>query len=170
MRFGYGSLLKRLTLYSKQLVVLGLFALPITSRLEKISIGKPLPAPKPPQPTDPDPRTVRLQKFFSRLHCPVAYLAEDFVRAADENHLDWRLLPSISIIESSGGKAYKNNNIFGWGEGPKLFPSVRAGLTEVAFKLGNSSLYKNRTSAAKLRLYNPDESYVGAVTTVMNRI
>ena len=70
-----------------------------------------------------DPRTVRLKKFLTKLHCPVAYLSEEFVRAADDNHLDWRLLPSIAIIESGGGKAYirEKNNIFGWGGGEIYF-------------------------------------------------
>src|SRR5947209_6384567 len=106
MRFGYGQLRRSLTLYSKQLLlVLGMLALP-TTRLQKVADAMPSPARRP-QPPDPDPRTVRLKKFFSRLHCPVSYLAEDFIHAADENHLDWRLLPSISIIESGGGKAYR---------------------------------------------------------------
>src|SRR5205085_2353606 len=83
-----------------------------------------------PKPADPDPRTVRLKKFLSRLHCPVTYLAEDFIHAADENHLDWRLLPSISIIEASGGQAYKNNNTFDLGAGPHLCPTVTAGAEE----------------------------------------
>ncbi|MBV9611265.1 MAG: glucosaminidase domain-containing protein, partial [Acidobacteriaceae bacterium] len=98
------------------------------------------------------------------------YLAEDFVQAADENQLDWRLLPSISVIESGGGKAYRNNNIFGWNNGATLFPSIRAGLNEVAYKLSHSPLYRNRDIPGKLRLYNPDESYAGAVVSVMNRI
>jgi len=171
MRFGYGLPRKGLALYSKQLVlVLGFFALPVTTRPEKAAGTIPLPPTKRLRPAETDPRTIRLKRFLSRLHCPVTYLAEDFIHAADENHLDWRLLPSISIIESSGGKAYKNNNIFGWGEGPQPFPSVRAGLNEVAFKLGKSPLYRNRDSVGKLRIYNPDENYPGLVTTVMNRI
>jgi hypothetical protein len=98
-------------------------------------------------------------------------MAEDFVRAADDNHLDWRLLPSISVIESSGGKAYRNNNIFGWGiGGPLPFPSIRAGLNMVAFKLGKSALYRNLDIPGKLRVYNPDASYPGKVMDVMNRI
>ena len=171
MRFGYGLPYRRFALYSKQLLlVLGFFSLPVTTRPEKTAGATPLPPTKRRGPAETDPRTIRLRRFLSRLHCPVTYLAEDFVQAADENHLDWRLLPSISIIESSGGKAYKNNNIFGWGQGPQLFPSVRAGLNEVAFKLGKSPLYRNRDSVDKLRIYNPDENYPGLVTSVMNRI
>lgn len=122
------------------------------------------------RPTGPDPRTIRLRRFLSKLHCPVATMSEDFVQAADDNQLDWRLLPSIAVIESSGGKAYKNNNIFGWRQGDEVFPTIRAGLNQVAYKLGRSPLYRSRSSLAKLRLYNPNEEYPGNVMAVMNRI
>jgi hypothetical protein len=119
-----------------------------------------------------DPRTVRLKKFLGKLKCPVAYLAEDFVRAADDNHLDWRLLPSIAIIESGGGKAYirEKNNIFGWGGGEIYFTSVQAGVQQVAYELGRGSLYRRHNSLGKLHLYNPDENYAQQVLAVMRRI
>jgi len=119
-----------------------------------------------------DPRTIRLKKFLNKLRCPVAYLAEDFVRAADDNHLDWRLLPSIAIIESGGGKAYlrEKNNIFGWGGGEIYFTSVDAGLQTVAYELGRGPLYRHHNSLGKLHLYNPDENYAQQVMAVMRRI
>ncbi len=171
MRFAYGSIAARLSSYSKQLtIVLGLLVLPLTMRFEKVAHANPAPPAKRPDPVRPDVRTIRLKKFFSRLHCPVTYLAEDFVHAADDNQLDWRLLPSIAVIESGGGKAYRNNNIFGWNNGQDPFPTVRAGLNEVAFKLGQSPLYRNRDLMGKLHLYNPDETYADSVVAVMNRI
>src|SRR5579875_688840 len=171
MRFSYGWLGRSVARFSKQLMLaLGLLALPITIRLDKVTAAKPAPPITPPQPISPDPRAVRLKKFFSRLHCPVTYLAEDFVQTADENSLDWRLLPSISVVESGGGKAYRNNNIFGWNNGQTLFPTIRAGLHEVAYKLGKSPLYRNRDVVGKLRLYNPDETYATSVVKLMNRI
>ncbi|MBV9033236.1 MAG: glucosaminidase domain-containing protein [Acidobacteriaceae bacterium] len=162
---------------SKQIMVaLGLIALPITLRLEKVTASpKPKPFAKVPhyQPL-PEPisdlRTIRLSRFLSKLHCPVSYLAEEFVHAADDNQIDWRLLPSISVIESGGGKAYRNNNIFGWSNGNYTFASLRAGINEVAFKLGKSSLYRNLDLRGKLRLYNPDQNYAEAVIAVMHRI
>lgn len=173
MRVGYNCLRRRLSLLSKHLLVTaGLVAMPVTTKLEKVGSAKPIgikPAQQPISP-DPDPRTVRLKKFLSRLHCPDANLAEDFVHAADDNDLDWRLLPSISVIESGGGKAYRNNNLFGWNQGDEPFPTIRAGLNEVAFKLGRSGLYRNRTSLQKLRAYNPDVTYADRVLQVMNRI
>jgi hypothetical protein len=180
MHVGYTCVQTSLPAASRRLLVAAcLMVLPLSVQLEKAASVSPVPDAKAcviksasarPQ-VVVDPRTTRLKKFFSKLHCPVIDMAEDFIRAADDNHLDWRLLPSISVIESSGGKAYINNNIFGWGTGgPLPFPSIRAGLNEVAFKLGNSSLYRNRDVFGKLRLYNPDESYPYKVMSVMNRI
>jgi hypothetical protein len=172
MHFGYKELRTRVHLSSKQLMVaIGLFALPATLQLDKVASAEPiLPKLNTPVTPSPDPRTVRLAGFFSRLHCPVLNLAQDFIYEADANHLDWRLLPSISVIESGGGKAYKNNNIFGWNNGAQFFPTIRSGIKEVAYKLGRSPLYKNRDSVGKLRVYNPDGNYVQTVVSVMNRI
>jgi hypothetical protein len=154
---------------SKQfLVVASILAAPVTLQLEHVVLAKPTPAQATPVPRDP--RIVRLHQFFSRLHCPVRDLSEEFVHAADDNDLDWRLLPSISIIESSGGKAYRNNNIFGWANGDWPFPTIRAGLHQVAFRLGKSILYRNRSTEEKLKLYNPDEAYPGRVQEVMQMI
>ena len=177
MHVGYSCLAKKVANASKQImVVFGLLALPITMRLEKVAAApKPkslanAPQYRPFQESSADLRTVRLRKFLSKLHCPVAELAEDFVQAADDNHIDWRLLPSISVIESGGGKVYRNNNIFGWGNGNYPFASLRSAINAVAFKLGKGPLYRNQTLRGKLHLYNPDENYASVVISVMNRI
>ena len=168
MQVDYSWLKKSAVVPKLLAVAAGLIALPLTIRTERVAP----PPPKPVKLSQPalDPRTVRLTNFLTRLHCPVAALASDFIRAADENHLDWRLLPSIAMIESGGGKAYKNNNIFGWNNGDRLFPSVRAGIEEVAYRLGKGPLYRHRNSIGKLRLYNPNDGYVNMVLHVMNRI
>jgi len=117
-----------------------------------------------------DARLLILKKFFERRESPVASLSRDFLLAADRNRLDWRLLPSISIIESGGGKAYRNNNIFGWAGCEQQFPSVRDGIHIVAGRLANSKLYKNKNLDAKLALYNPHSDYRPRVKSVMARI
>jgi hypothetical protein len=172
MRVDYSLLRKAGYGFSKQLmIIVGLIALPITMRLEKVASAEPISTPRPSKSVPTlDPRTVRLTTFFSKLRCPVTYLSQDFVDAADENALDWRLLPSISVVESGGGKAARNNNLFGWDNGNQFFPTLRAGINHVAFKLGRSALYRNHDSAGKLRIYNHDENYVHAVLDVMNRI
>jgi hypothetical protein len=167
MTFGYNAnsgALRKKTL----LVAMGVVAIPLSFHIHD---SAPVAPAQPKIPTSPrDARVTRLHGFLSKLACPVASMADDFVRAADENHLDWRLLPSIAVIESGGGKAYKNNNIFGWNKGEQSFASIRSGLELVAYKLGHSPLYRRRDSLGKLRIYNEDEDYAGAVMAVMNRI
>lgn len=177
MRVSYSCIRSVWSLLSKRIVMAaGLLILPLTSKIEKAASAEPVPvkAPVPAKEAESaigtDPRTARLRRFFTNLHCPVLSMAEDFVHAADDNQLDWRLLPSISVVESGGGKEYRNNNIFGWNNGSQPFPSIRAGLNLVAFKLGQSPLYRNQNLFGKLRLYNPDSSYTYKVIEVMNRI
>lgn len=117
-----------------------------------------------------DLRAARLKQYFASMRCPIRELASDFIEAADDNHLDWRLLPSISMIESGGGKAFRNNNIFGWNNCDTAFPTIRAGIRQVAFKLGRLPIYRNRGSHDKLRLYNPYSWYPGRVERVMDAI
>ncbi len=101
---------------------------------------------------------------------PVSHLAPDFVDAADRNTLDWRLLPSIAVIESGAGKEYTNNNIFGWDSGKTKFPSVRAGIHTVATRLSKSRLYKHKPITALLSTYNPRADYAARVIRVMQSI
>lgn len=117
-----------------------------------------------------DPRLSRLQKFFGDRDCPLRDSAKDFLIAADQNQLDWRLLPSISIIESSGGKYYGNNNVFGWASSKEKFTSVRAGIHYVAAQLGKSRRYKGKDTDSKLQMYNPLPEYSQRVKAVMRAI
>jgi hypothetical protein len=114
-----------------------------------------------------DPRLVRLQKYFSERDCPLRAAAADFLAAADQNELDWRLLPSISMIESSGGKDYRNNNVFGWDSCKERFASVEDGIHFVAAKLAQSDKYKGKNLDDKLRTYNPNPAYPHKVKAVM---
>ena len=50
-----------------------------------------------------DPRLETLKKFFKSIDCPAQDFAEEFLKAADRHKLDWRLLPSLSVMESGGG-------------------------------------------------------------------
>jgi len=117
-----------------------------------------------------DPRLQMLRQFLEENGAPVAKHAEVFLKAADDYDLDWRLLPSISIIESSGGKHCKRNNVFGWGNGEEAFPSVRAGIYAVAERLANSKFYKNKDVEHILRTYNADSEYPARVKRVMRNI
>ena len=144
------------------LVVAGLLAAPFTTSVQQYRA----------QPTvdQNDPRLSRLTKFFADRDCPLRDSAKDFLFAADQNELDWRLLPSISFIESSGGKDYRNNNVFGWDSCKERFPSVRAGIHYVAAQLGRSNRYKGKDVDRKLQLYNPLPEYSQRVKAVMRAI
>jgi len=144
------------------LLVAGLLAAPATVSVQQYQAS--------PVVKQNDPRLSRLQKFFGDRDCPLRDSAKDFLVAADQNHLDWRLLPSISIIESSGGKYYGNNNVFGWDSCKEKFTSVRAGIHYVAAQLGKSRRYKDKDIDSKLQLYNPLPEYSQRVKAVMRSI
>lgn len=117
-----------------------------------------------------DPRLTRLQNFFAAKARPLRNLAADFLAAADRNGLDWRLLPSISIIESGGGKVCRNNNIFGWNSGRQSFSSIREAIHTIASRLANSRIYRHKDVDHILALYNPRPDYGEKVKSVMRRI
>ncbi len=117
-----------------------------------------------------DPRLESLKNFFQKGDCPVRELAAEFLRAADRHKLDWRLLPSISLVESGGGRVAPNNNLFGWDGGRAIFASVRAGIHDVASRLESSKLYRDKDVDGILRTYNPNADYPQVVKSVMRRI
>lgn len=117
-----------------------------------------------------DPRLASLKSFFQKGDCPVFDESAEFLRAADRHSLDWRLLPSISMVESGGGRAAPNNNLFGWDNGRAVFSSFRAGIHDVASRLETSKLYRDKDVDGILRMYNPSASYSGVVKSVMKRI
>lgn len=117
--------------------------------------------------TPKDPRLVRLESYFEEKQCPVKHFAKDFVDAADRHQLDWRLLPSLAFVESTGGKSYRNNNIFGWANGGVRFKSVKSSIHIVAERLANSHYYRGKPLDRLLRTYNPVPGYAGRVMEVM---
>jgi len=117
-----------------------------------------------------DPRFIRLKSFFQKWDCPARHYVEAFLTAADKYDLDWRLLPSLSVVESSGGKSAKNNNLFGWDSGKAQFSSPMAGIYEVGYRLAYSTLYKDKDLDDLLNTYNPNEEYAQRVKSVMRMI
>jgi hypothetical protein len=117
-----------------------------------------------------DPRLQSLRKFFADSGCPALEYAPAFLEAADDYGLDWRLLPGISFIESTGGKAAWRNNFFGWDSGRAEFASPVAGIRAVAYFLAHSGRYKRKNSGQKLRAYNPAPGYAVKVESIMRRI
>lgn len=119
---------------------------------------------------EPDLRLAKLEQYLAARKSPVLHLAKDFLIAADKNGLDWRLLPSLSVVESSAGKHYRNNNIFGWANGDKRFPSVKAGIHIVAAELANSRYYRGKSLDQKITTYNRLPHYKIQVKKVMAQV
>ncbi len=144
------------------LLVAGLLTVPVTASVHQYHA--------PPTVDQRDPRLCKLKAFFTERSCPLSTSAEDFLVAADQNDLDWRLLPSISIVESSGGKDYRNNNVLGWDSCNEKFPSVQAGIHYVAAQLARSKTYRNKNLDEKLLIYNPRPEYPGRIKAVMRSL
>ena len=117
-----------------------------------------------------DPRLESLKRFFEKAACPALEYVSSFLEAADIYDLDWRLLPSISYIESAGGKTAANNNLFGWDAGRARFSSSVAAIHEVGYRLTHSVLYRNKDLDAILATYNPVTGYAAKVKSVMRQI
>jgi len=84
--------------------------------------------------------------------------------------LDWRLLPSLSYVESTGGKTARDNNFFGWDSGRAKFSSPVAAIRAVAERLSRGERYHDKTLDQKLAIYNPISGYARKVKSVMRRI
>ena len=117
-----------------------------------------------------DPRYAALRQFFDKGSCPASRYADEFLDVADTYTLDWRLLPSISYVESTGGKAGRNNNIFGWDSGRAQFSTPAAGIYTVGYRLAHSGLYRQKSLDEVLATYNSEASYGRKVKSVMRRI
>lgn len=117
-----------------------------------------------------DLREVILRKFFNRTHCPAENYAGVFVAEADAHGLDWRLLPSLSIVESGGGKHAAGNNLFGWANGATSFSSISEAIHHVAAALSLGKSYRGKNLEGKLFAYNPRTDYKAMVTAIMQQI
>jgi hypothetical protein len=150
-------------LLSGGLVVLGVASIPI--RMSSRTVPTPLE-----QEYRSDRRLVPLRQFFTRAECPAAEYAVDFLMVADEYALDWRLLPSLSFVESTGGKASPYNNLFGWDSGRAHFSTPSVAIHSVGSFLANSTLYRSKSLDEILATYNPDRDYAAKVKSVMRQI
>lgn len=64
-----------------------------------------------------DGRAKIIESFFREYNSPLSFYSEVFIQVSDRYGLDWRLLPSIAMQESSGAKRIiqESHNPFGFG-------------------------------------------------------
>lgn len=65
----------------------------------------------------PDRRVNILRAYLASKNSPLANSADLFVQRADKYNIDWRLLASISGVESTFGQQIPNNSFNAWGWG-----------------------------------------------------
>jgi len=117
-----------------------------------------------------DPRIERLKAFFDSYHCPAPRYIGEYLRMADAYHVDYRLLPALSVRESTCGRFEKAYNRWGWKSGDVGFASVQQGIEHVARELAEAPQYKGKTVDQILWTYNPREAYSGEVKKLMEKI
>jgi len=118
----------------------------------------------------PDPRVMRLEAFFKAYDCPGPLHVQEYLRAADSHALDYRMLPAISLVESTCGAFERMNNRWGWDSVQSGFPSVPAGIDYISGQLAEAPQYKGKTVKEKLFTYNPYPEYVRQVERLMRQI
>ena len=80
-----------------------------------------------------DIRVAALENVFSKYNSPLKPYARDYVTLADKYGVDWKLLPAISGLESSFGKALISGtyNAYGWGSGTIYFKDWTDGIDTI---------------------------------------
>lgn len=64
-----------------------------------------------------DKRAKILKNFLEKYNSPLAQYSDVFVKSADANRIDWRMVAAISGVESTFGQElpYNSYNAWGWG-------------------------------------------------------
>jgi hypothetical protein len=122
-----------------------------------------------------------IDAYFTAHDMPLVGTGMKMATVADDNNLDWRLLPAIAVRESTGGKfdcKKVENNPFGWGSCKISFNSLDEAIETVALNLGGNnpntaSHYDNKTVKQILHAYNPPSivpHYAEQVLAIMKAI
>ncbi|MDD5415960.1 MAG: hypothetical protein PHE48_03090 [Candidatus Daviesbacteria bacterium] len=120
-----------------------------------------------------DSKAEILAAYLEKFDSPLQYHAQDFIDAANEYNLDWKLLPSIAGVESTFGKAIPGGfNGWGWGVyGTQAiyFSSWKEAIFTVAKGLRENYLNKGLTNPYSInRVYAASPYWGGKVSYFMN--
>ncbi len=122
-----------------------------------------------------------IDAYFKAHKMPLEGTGKKMAEEADKNDLDWRLLPAISVQESTGGKhACKKvaNSFFGWGSCKIGFKSKEEAIESLARNLSGNDKdtahhYQGKTTKEILQKYNPPSihpKYSDEVMRIMSKI
>lgn len=125
--------------------------------------------------SDKDRRVAVLKAFFRKYDSPLYDYADFIVKISDENELDYRLIPAISMQESTACKFIPQNshNCWGWGiYGNKItrFDSYPHAIETVAKGLKKNYIDKGLTTPESIMAkYTPSSngSWANGVSSVL---
>ncbi len=129
-----------------------------------------------PKPNILDNRVQILRGFLEQFNSPLVSNAKDFVKYADLYDLDYRLVASISGVESTFGKFIPYNSYNGWGWGVYgdnviRFASWEEGIGTVSEGLRKNYIDKGAKNVYSIgRIYAASPTWASRVTYFMNEI
>ncbi|RJQ25376.1 hypothetical protein C4577_05720 [Candidatus Parcubacteria bacterium] len=108
-----------------------------------------------------DPRVLALKNVFNKYNSPLTPYADLYIKHADKNGVDWKLLPAISGLESSFGRYYMpgSHNVYGWGGGYIYFQSWEEGIKNI-----NKALKRNYIDKGADNVYSIGPIYAESPT------
>lgn len=155
------------------LILASIFSTLQINKVARAESAKPIPAEVEAKKLDPEAEILRL--YLSKHNSPLEYHAQDFIDAAKEYNLDWKLLPAIAGVESTFGKFIPGGyNAYGWGVyGTQAiyFTSWTDGIYTVAQGLRENYLDKGLTDPyAMNKIYAASPLWGKKVTFFMNEL
>jgi hypothetical protein len=111
-----------------------------------------------------DYRVRNLKNFLDKYNSPLSEYADEFVAYADQNDLDYRLVPAITGVESTFGKhiPYDSYNAYGWANGEYKFSSWEDSIAHVSEVLKSKYIDHGAVSINQIaRIYAPPSSTWG---------
>ncbi len=120
----------------------------------------------------------KIRRYFNRYHLPLAKYADEFVESAHRYGVDWKLLPAIGFIESTGGKFACGNgshNAFGWHSCKKHFRSYKESIDFISKNLAGkhpstARYYRGKSVRGVLEAYNPPSVVPDYADKVMHQM
>lgn len=119
-------------------------------------------------------RTELLRKYLNEVNSPLSNYSKEFVEYADKYQIDWRLLPAISGVESTYGKAipFESYNAYGWANGKYKFKSWDDSIETVSKALREKYIDKGANTIEKIstRYAPPSTTWAGKVKFIIKKI
>jgi hypothetical protein len=130
-----------------------------------------------------DPRVLAMSEFLADYNSPMQPYAEVFITEADRYGLDWRLVASISGVESAFGNIYPSGTYNGWGwrginknpDGWSIFSSWEDSITHITERISlgygvDITPFSMEATYCPPCGRNPAHAWANGVTRFMNEL